>query len=117
MNLSVSLGLHRKCGRAQLRGDTIIMNTARGRKKERNIRADPRVSLCWEDKYRFVSINGTVTEMIDDPDQALADIFSLARRYNPGVSDEDIDHQFSNFRQEERITIVVSIDSMILNGF
>lgn len=101
----------------ELRGDTIIMNTARGRKKDQNIRADPRVSLCWEDGYRFVSINGTVTEMIDDPEQALADIFGLARRYNPGVSDEDIDKRFSNFRQEERVTIVVSIDSMILNGF
>ncbi len=100
-----------------LRGDTIIMNTAAGRVKDRNIRANPAVSLCWEEHYKFLTINGTVTELIDDPAQALEDIFSLARRYNPDASDDDIDARFSNFRQEERVTIVVSIDSVIANGF
>lgn len=100
-----------------LRGDTIIMNTARGRVKERNIRANPRISMCWEDGYKFLTIAGTVTEMVDDPNQALEDILSLARRYNPGVSDDDIDRRFSNFRNEQRVTLVVSIDSVIANGF
>lgn len=101
----------------QLRDDNIIMNTARGRVKEQNIRANPQISLCWENGYRFLSLNGTVTEMIDDREQALADIFALARRYNPDATDEEIDERFSNFRKEERITIVVRIDNVIANGF
>lgn len=100
-----------------LRDDTIMMNTARGRIKDRNVRANPAVSLCWEEGYKFLTIAGTVTELIDDRDQALEDIFSLARRYNPDASDDDIDRQFSNFRQEERVTVIVTIDSVIANGF
>ena len=100
-----------------LNGDHIVMNTARGRVKDRNIQANPDVSLCWEDGYKFLSINGTVTEAIDDQERAQADIFALARRYNPGASDEEIDKNFSNFRQEERVTLVVKIDSVIANGF
>ncbi|MEZ4522337.1 MAG: PPOX class F420-dependent oxidoreductase [Thermomicrobiales bacterium] len=100
-----------------LRDDQIIMNTARGRVKDQNVRANPQVSLCWEEEYKFVSVNGTVSEIIDDQEQALEDIFAIARRYNPGATDEEIDERFSNFRQEERTTLVVSIDSMITNGF
>lgn len=100
-----------------LRGDTIMMNTAQGRIKDRNIRANPAVSLCWEEGYKFLTISGEVSEVIDDREQALEDIFSLARRYNPAASDDDIDRQFSNFRQEERVTLIVTIDSVIANGF
>jgi PPOX class probable F420-dependent enzyme len=101
----------------ELRGDNIIMNTAAGRIKERNMRVNPAVSLCWEDGYKFLTINGRVTEVIDEPGQALSDILGLARRYNPGISDDEIDRQFSNFRHEQRITLVVSIDNVIANGF
>lgn len=100
-----------------LRGDNIIMNTAAGRVKEQNVRVNPAVSLCWEEHYKYLTINGTVTEMIDDPEQALNDIFSLARRYNPDATDDDIDERFSNFRREKRITLVVSIDNVMANGF
>lgn len=101
----------------ELRGDHIIMNTAQGRVKERNVRANPRISMCWEDGYKFLTIAGTVAEIIDEREQALEDILSLARRYNPDASDDDIDRRFSNFRNEQRVTLVVSIDSVIANGF
>lgn len=35
-----------------LRGDQIVMNTVRGRKKDRNVLRDRRVSICVEDGYR-----------------------------------------------------------------
>ena len=100
-----------------LRDDEIIMNTAAGRAKERNVRSNQAVSLCWEDGYRFLTISGTVRELIDDPEEALNDILGLARRYNPQATDEDIDQRFSNFRREKRITLVVSIDRVLANGF
>ncbi len=75
------------------------------------------VSLCWEEGYKFLTINGTVSEMIDEPEEALSDILGLARRYNPNATDDEIDKQFSNFRSEERVTLVVTIDSVIANGF
>lgn len=97
--------------------DTIIVNTSAGRAKERNVRRDPRVSLCLEEHYQYLTIQGHVTEIIEDQEIAQADIFGLARRYNPGISDDEIDQRFANFRQEHRETIVIGIDNVIANGF
>jgi PPOX class probable F420-dependent enzyme len=60
---------------------TILMNTKVGRAKERNMRRDPRISICIEDDYNFLTINGTV-EMIDDPEIAQRDIHRLSARYH-----------------------------------
>ena len=60
---------------------TITMNTKAGRAKERNMRRDPRISICIEDGYQFLTISGTV-EMIDDPEIAQHDIYRLSRRYH-----------------------------------
>src|SRR5947209_5896495 len=46
---------------------TILMNTKVGRAKERNMRRDPRISVCVEDGYIYVTLSGKV-EMIDDPE-------------------------------------------------
>src|SRR5690242_1955254 len=48
-----------------LRGDEILMNTARGRRKERNLRRDPRLSLAVEDGYRYAAIAG-IARLVDD---------------------------------------------------
>jgi PPOX class probable F420-dependent enzyme len=66
----------------ELRGDHVMMNTAAGRTKDGNVRRNPRVSMCVEDGYRFVTINGAAT-IVEDHDTTQADIYALARRYNP----------------------------------
>jgi PPOX class probable F420-dependent enzyme len=96
----------------QLRGDIIMMNTLAGRLKDLNVRRDPRVSICLEDGYRYLSINGHV-QIIDDPDTAQADIYALARRYNPDFKDGD----YADFATQERLTLLLSIDRVIANGF
>lgn len=97
----------------ELRGDQIMMNTVPGRVKERNISRDPRVSVCVEDGYKFVTIQGRVVETIDDQDIAREDIVALARRYQPDTPESARDV----FRQQERQTILISIDHVIANGF
>ncbi|MBF6589385.1 MAG: PPOX class F420-dependent oxidoreductase, partial [Ktedonobacterales bacterium] len=42
----------------ELDGDEIVMNTAEGRIKSGNLRRDPRISLCVEDGYRYVTLTG-----------------------------------------------------------
>jgi PPOX class probable F420-dependent enzyme len=85
-----------------LEGDTILMNTKVGRIKERNMRRDPRISICVEDGYDYVTIRGTV-EMIDDQEIAHHDIFRLAARYHgEEKAKEQVEAQFG---QEQRVTL------------
>ena len=63
-------------------GDHVLVNTARGRQKERNVRANPQVGVLVldpDDPYRYVSIRGTVTAVTEDG--AVEHIDELARRY------------------------------------
>ena len=66
-----------------LRGDKILVNSALGRKKPRNLAQDPRVALSWsnpENHQHSISIQGRVVESYEG-DQAEADIDSLAKKY------------------------------------
>ena len=61
----------------------ILVNTALGRKKPRNMDANPRVALSWvdpENGYHCASIQGKVVDRYVG-DQAEADIDSLAQKY------------------------------------
>ncbi len=83
-----------------LEDDTIVMNTKAGRTKERNMRRDPRISVCVPDGYDYVTITGRV-EMIDDPQIAQHDIFRLAIRYD-GIESakQQMEEQFSKETRE-----------------
>ena len=61
----------------------VVVNTRRGRVKERNMRRDPRVALSLvnhEDPYEEVHIRGRVVEMVEG-DEAAEHIHSLQRKY------------------------------------
>lgn len=58
----------------------IIMNTKLGRAKDRWLRRDPRVSLCFEDGMRWAALKGRVT-IDDDREKAMDAIRALAHRY------------------------------------
>ncbi len=66
-------------------GDRILVNTARGRLKERNVRRDPRVALSVaskEDPYERVEIRGRVVEFTEGA-PAVEHINALHRKYRP----------------------------------
>ena len=61
----------------------VLMNTALGRLKERNLRRDPRLAVTVvdrEDPYDKVTIRGQVVEFIEG-ERAEADIDRLAAKY------------------------------------
>jgi hypothetical protein len=63
-------------------GTHIIINTAKGRVKDRNMRRDPRVSLSIMDPdnpYRYVEIRGRVASI--DEAGAAAHIDKMAKKY------------------------------------
>ena len=60
----------------------LLVNTARGRQKERNVERDSKVGLCVldpDDPYRYLSVRGEVVEVTEDG--AVEHIDRLARRY------------------------------------
>jgi PPOX class probable F420-dependent enzyme len=62
----------------------VLVNTAAGRKKDRNVIADPRVTIAVQrdgDAYRWISIEGVVEEREIGPG-AEAHIRELARSYD-----------------------------------
>jgi PPOX class probable F420-dependent enzyme len=67
------------------RGDKVLVNSALGRKKPRNIESEPRIAMSWHGEtenggYETIAIQGRVVETIVG-DQAEADIDSLAKKY------------------------------------
>lgn len=98
----------------ELQGDEIMMNTARGRVKDRNLRRDPRLAVVVEDGYRFVSIRG-VAHLVDDQTIAQGDIRRLAVRYHDeATAERQVQAQFS---REERISIYVPLERVTTYGF
>ena len=64
----------------------VVVNSAVGRKKDRNIRRDPRVSVsihAQDDPYTWTAINGTVVS-IETGDEAEAGIDLLNQKYHAG---------------------------------
>lgn len=67
-----------------VRDGKIMVNTALGRKKPRNLEREPRVALSWHSSegggYHSASIQGRVVDSYTG-DPAEADIDSLAKKY------------------------------------
>lgn len=93
-----------------LEGDTIIMNTKKGRIKDRNIRRDSRISICVQEGYSYITISGNA-ELNDDPEISQRDIHRLAVRYNgEATAQRQMAREFS---QEQRETIRLPITHVI----
>jgi PPOX class probable F420-dependent enzyme len=98
----------------EVRGDTLVLNTAAARVKDRNLRRDPRASVCVTDDGYGVTIWGRV-QLIDDQTIAQEDIRQLAIRYD-GVeaAEREVREQFS---KEHRVSIYLQIEHVVPQGF
>jgi PPOX class probable F420-dependent enzyme len=96
-----------------LEGDTVLMNTAKGRVKHRNMSANNHVSLCFEEAGAYVTLSGRV-EMIDEQARAKGDIHRLAVRYEGNeVADQQSRDVYAN---QERVTLLVTVDKILSQG-
>jgi PPOX class probable F420-dependent enzyme len=65
-----------------LDGNTVIVNTAKGRLKDRNMKRDPRVALAVSDPanpYRYVQVRGRVSDISENGGDAHID--KMAKKY------------------------------------
>ena len=83
--------------------DVIVMNTMVRRLKYRQLQADPRVSLLFEEGLKWVSMRGTV-ELDATFEPALAHIQHLARRYRG---------EPERYAGQERVIIRMRVEKVI----
>lgn len=80
--------------------DVVLLNTLAGRVKDRHLRRDPRISLCFEDGIDYVTIEGHA-ELFDDREKAMANIQAMADRYG------------GTFAMGDRVDITVHVERVI----
>ena len=98
-----------------LDGDDIVVNSAQGRIKDRNIALDPRISVLVEDDYRWIRIDGRASI---EHDQAIAheDIRRIASRYYQ--DDRKVAAAMrDNFGKQHRITYRLPVLRVASEGF
>ena len=98
-----------------LDGDDIVVNSAQGRFKDRNLARDPRMSVVVEDEYRWIRIDGRARI---EHDQTITheDIRRLASRYYEDERKVDAAMR-DNFSEQHRITYRLPIDKIAGEGF
>ncbi|WP_224447529.1 PPOX class F420-dependent oxidoreductase [Haloprofundus salilacus] len=91
--------------------EAILINTARGRRKEKNIKQNPNVSVSVldpEDPYRYISVRGeaTLTE-----EGAVDHINKLAKKYM------DVD-EYPHLGDESgpRVIVRIPVDHVVTSG-
>jgi len=92
-------------------GEHLLVNTARGRRKERNVRKNPSVGVSVvdpDDFYRYLSAYGDVTDRREEG--AVEQIHELSRRYTG--------EEYGNLDAEEgeRVIIEITPERVITSG-
>lgn len=97
-----------------VRENLIVMNSTLARVKGKNLQRDPRLSICIEDGYRYVTISG-MARLIEDQSEAQADIRALAIRYNG--EEVGARQAETEFAREQRVAIYLPIEDIVVSGF
>jgi PPOX class probable F420-dependent enzyme len=97
-----------------LEGDTLVINSRVGRRWPSNLVRDQRIAVSvidTADGYRWLGLTGRV-EVVDDPEQAQADIAAMARRYHhadPARAERMIER---TFRPQRRISFRIHLEEI-----
>jgi PPOX class probable F420-dependent enzyme len=95
--------------------DDIVVNSAQGRIKDRNLASDPRMSVLVEDGYRWLRVDGRA-QIEHDQAIAHADIRRLAARYYE--DERKVEEAVrNNFSKQHRITYRLPIRRVASEGF
>ena len=92
-------------------GSHVLINTAEGREKVRNLRRDPRVALSiadQDDPYSYVQIRGKVVEITKAG--AWEQITALARKYHGATA------AFPDGDRDKRLTIRIEPEHVSVHG-
>ena len=88
----------------------IWLNSAKGRKKDENMRERPRVSLCVtdpENPYRYMEIRGEVVEIAEEG----------ADNHIDGLSLKYMGQASYPFRRSDEVRVIYKIDPVHVNAY
>jgi PPOX class probable F420-dependent enzyme len=93
-----------------LEGDTLVVNSAVGRRWPANLLRDPRVALAIADEtsYRWVGLVGRA-QPVEDQAIAQADIAAMARRYHAHEPEEAERLIRERFERQTRISFRIAV--------
>jgi len=96
-----------------LEGDTILINTAEGRRWPANLRRDPRCSFMVEDRYDYVQVIGRA-QIDEDQERGQAQLKLVAAKYltNP----ELLASTLNRLGSMQRILITIVPDQIFAHG-
>jgi PPOX class probable F420-dependent enzyme len=96
-----------------LEGDTILINTAEGRRWPANLRRDPRCSFMVEDRYDYVQVLGRA-QIDEDQERGQAQLKLVAAKYltNP----ELLATTLKRLGSMQRILITIFPDQIFAHG-
>lgn len=99
---------------------TLLLNTPFDSVKHRHLKRDPRLSVCVEDGYRYVTLRGAV-EINEDPEQAGNEYMLLGQRYQDTFAFTQRPAQGGGQRPailgRPRVSLYLTVDSVTGNGF
>ena len=97
-----------------LEGETIVFTTGRDSRKGKNLRRDPRVSMCVDDEvtpFAYVELEGTAV-LSDDADQRLPWATRIGGRY----MGQDLAEFYGNLNSEDD-QMIVRITPTQMHGY
>ncbi len=95
-------------------GNTMLMNTKKGRAKDKNLGRDARASLLIEDGQRYVAMRGRIT-IDDDADRGQDTMRAITTRYE---GREAAEQQIADiYSTQHRITLTLDIERVDTHGF
>ncbi len=92
--------------------EEVIMNTTRDLIKERNLRRDPRMSICVADGYRYVTLSGRA-ELIDDRAIQEAEVNRFSVRY---VGLRLGPERWERIKHQDRVGIRMRVERVFARG-
>jgi PPOX class probable F420-dependent enzyme len=103
--------------------EEVVLSTPSGSLKHRHLLRDPRLSLCVEDGFRYVTVSGRVR--IEEEPKAARELYGrIGARYrgtmpspSAGKSSPRLDPKTAGLLSRERVTLRLAIERIRSNGF
>jgi PPOX class probable F420-dependent enzyme len=104
--------------------EELVLSTPRGSLKHRHLLRDPRLSVCVEEGFRYVTVSGRVR--IEEEPKAARELYGrIGARYRgamprPSAGKEPpprLDSRTAELLSRERVTLRLAIERVRSNGF